>query len=52
MKRMPMKNGDEFDAFTRWKNLLRFRSGQRKKIKKKYNRRERKWLDKLLLWRD
>ena len=46
MKRMPMKTGDEYDALTRFKKLLRWRSGQRKAIKRAYNKKERKWLDK------
>jgi len=42
MKRIPLKNGDEFDALTGWKQFLNWRPGQRKKIKKKYNRRFRR----------
>ena len=39
-----MKGGDEYDAFTGWRKVLHWRSGQRKAIKKKFNRRERKFL--------
>jgi hypothetical protein len=42
-KRIPF-NRDEYDALTPWKRFLRWRSGQRKKIKKRYNRRERRLL--------
>lgn len=37
-----MVDGDEHDALTRWKKYLHWRAGQRGRIKKKYNRRERK----------
>lgn len=47
-KRMPMKTGDEYDALTTAKKYLKWRVGQRKKIKKAYNKKERKWLDKEL----
>jgi len=47
-KRMPMKTGDEYDGLTKWKRVFNWRSGQRKKIKKAYNKKERKWLDKEL----
>lgn len=46
MKRMPMKTGDEYDALTRWKKFLKWKAGQRKKIKRAFNKKERKWLDK------
>jgi hypothetical protein len=44
MKRMPLKTSDEYDALTRWKKFLKWRPGQRKKIKRAYNKKERKWL--------
>jgi hypothetical protein len=47
-KRMPMKTGDEYDGLTKWKGLLKWRTGERKRIKKAYNKKERKWLDKEL----
>ena len=39
---LPMKSGDEVDAFTRWRYLLYWKSGDRKKIKRLYNKRVRK----------
>ena len=42
MKRIPMNNGDEYDALTKWKRFIKWRSGQRKKIKRRYNKRERR----------
>ena len=44
MKRKPLKTGDEYDALTKWKKFVNFRAGERKKIKQKYNRKERQWL--------
>jgi hypothetical protein len=49
MKRAPLKSGDEYDALTRAKKYYIWKSGDRKAIKKSYNKRERKWLDKLLI---
>ena len=46
MKRMPLKTGDEYDALTKWKKFVRFKAGERKKIKQRYNRKERQWLKK------
>ena len=37
-----MISGDEVDALTRWRKYLKWRSGERKRVKQKYNRRERK----------
>lgn len=48
MKRMPLKTGDEYDALTRWKKFLHWKPGKRKRIKKAYNKKERKWLNKIL----
>jgi len=44
MKRRQIKDWDEQDAYTGWKNLLIYigRPGVRKKIKKKTHRRERR----------
>lgn len=42
MKRIPMIDGDEHDALTRWKKYIHFRPGERKRIKRKYNKRERR----------
>lgn len=41
-KRIKMINADEFDALTHWKKYLKWQTGERKYIKTKYNRRERK----------
>ena len=39
--RIPLINCDEYDAFTAWKNILIFKAGDRKKIKRKYRKRLR-----------
>lgn len=41
-KRIPMKTGDEYDALTGWKRYLYWRPGERKRIKRGYNRRARR----------
>jgi len=41
-KRIPMKTGDEYDALARWKRYLHWRPGERKRIKRGYNRRARR----------
>lgn len=44
MKReIPMIYGDEYDALTRWRHSRFWRPGERKQIKKKFNRRERQY---------
>ncbi len=40
--RIPLKGGDEQDALTRAKRFLHWRAGERKKIKRRYNKRERR----------
>ena len=41
-KRIKLKGGDEYDAFSRAsRSLLQWRSGEVKKIKRKYNKRVR-----------
>lgn len=41
--RIPMKGGDEFDGLSqRSKRFFLWRAGERKKIKRKYNKRRRK----------
>lgn len=40
--RIPMNDGDEYDALSKWKRLFRWRPGKRKAVKKKYNKRFRK----------
>jgi len=37
-----LKSGDEQDALTGWRKVLSWRAGQRKKIKRRYNKRIRK----------
>lgn len=36
-----LKSGLEYDALTGWRKVLRFRAGERKFIKRKYNKRQR-----------
>jgi len=43
VKRIPMKGGDEFDALTKARRFLRWKSGQVKKIKRVYNKRFRRY---------
>lgn len=40
---IPMRGGDEYDALTRWKNVLGWRSGERNRIKRGYNKRVRRF---------
>jgi hypothetical protein len=40
--RIPLKYGDEYDALTKAKNYYHWRPGQRKRIKRGYNKRIRK----------
>ena len=42
MKReIPLKGGDEYDGLTRWRKFLYWKPGERKAIKRGFNRRER-----------
>lgn len=41
---VPLKTGDENDALTGWRKLLRFRPGERKAAKNAFNRRVRRRL--------
>jgi hypothetical protein len=41
-KRIPMNTGDEYDALTKWKKYVHWKAGERKAIKRRYNRRERR----------
>ena len=41
-RRIPLRNGDEFDAITRWRRYLYWRAGERARIKRAYRRRERR----------
>lgn len=49
--RMPMTDSYEYFAFTA-KHALSFRAGQRKMTKRRFNRKERKWLNALLVEND
>ena len=42
---VPMADCDEFDALTRWRQYLHFKPGTRKWIKRRYNKRERRYLN-------
>jgi len=39
--REQMVNGDEYDAFTGWRRLLHWKPGERRRIKRAFNRRVR-----------
>ena len=41
-KRLPLKGGDEYDALSKARKFIRWKSGQLKKIKRAYNKRFRK----------
>ena len=45
---IPLKGGMEFDALTKWKNYCSFKAGTRQEIKKKFNRRERRIIRRLI----
>lgn len=48
--RMPLRSANEYDALTKGgKKYNKFRPGARKKVKKAFNKKERKWLDALLI---
>ena len=36
------KTGDEWDAFTRWRRYIRWKPGQLRKVKRGYNKRQRR----------
>ena len=36
-----LRGGDEYDALTRWKRFLYWRPGQRRTIKRRFNKRQR-----------
>ena len=44
--RIPLKGGDEQDAISGWRKVLKFRPGQRKAAKRSYIKRLRQWLKK------
>jgi hypothetical protein len=37
-----LKSGDEYDAVTPWRRVLRWKAGQRKAIKRRLNKRFRR----------
>ena len=37
-----LKSGEEYDALTRWRKRLYWKPGETKKVKHKYNKRQRK----------
>jgi hypothetical protein len=39
--RIPLVSGDEYDALTRGRHYLHWKPGDRRKIKRRYRRRER-----------
>jgi len=39
---IPMVGGDEYDALTRWRRYLNWKPGERKRIKRRYNKRVRR----------
>lgn len=41
-RRVPFKRGDEYDALTRWRHYLLWRPGERKAIKRRVSKRERR----------
>jgi len=49
-----MNNGEEFDVLTKARKYYCYTQRPKvcKKIKRAYNKKERRWLDKLLLGRD
>jgi len=42
IKRVPLKSGDEMDAFSKSRKFLNWSRGHLKKIKRRYNKRLRK----------
>lgn len=49
--RTRLRGGDEHDAFSGWRRLLRWRAGQRRAIKQAHNQRLRKQA-RQAMWRD
>jgi hypothetical protein len=41
-RRVKLIDGDEYDALTRWRHLRFWHPGQRRSVKRKVNRRERR----------
>ena len=48
-KRIPLKGGDEYDALTKGRRFLHWKTGQIKKIKRAYNKRFRKYNKKVVI---
>ena len=42
-REIPMINAEENEALTKWRHFLHWRAGERKKIKRGYNKRARKF---------
>ena len=42
-KPIPLKGGDEQDALTKTRHCYRWRPGERKRVKRKYNKRVRQF---------
>jgi hypothetical protein len=42
---IPFVSGDEHDALTGWRKVLKFRPGERKEIKRRYQRRVRRTMN-------
>jgi hypothetical protein len=42
---IPFVSGDEQDALTGWRKVLKFRPGERKRIKRRYQRRVRRTMN-------
>lgn len=45
---IPLRQADEYDAFTRWRKYLIFQRGELRKIKRKYNKRVRRTIKQML----
>lgn len=45
---IPLKGGDEQDALTGWRRFYHFKPGTRKEIKRKFNKRVRRFIKKIL----
>lgn len=39
---VPLKSGDEYDVFTGWRHVIRWKQGQIRRIKRRYHKRVRK----------
>lgn len=41
-KKIPLKDGDEYDMLTAWRRFYRHRAGTARRVKNRYNRRLRR----------